>query len=257
MDFVQDHLGASPFKLAVFLGSAWAGALDMINGDRRSVAVKDVPGLVGPTVEGHRGIIARIDDARGSILAVSGRSHLYEGRSPDEVCAPVRLALDLGCTTFVLTNAAGGINPHWGVGTVVAIQDQLDLTATPLPAGSAGGARRMVFDQELLDALLSKEPLLGGSGVYAGVLGPAYETPAEVRMLRSMGADLVGMSTVIEAKEAARAGARVLGLSLVSNLAAGLVPGRITHADVLEAGRRSADAAGCVLRSAVEVALDC
>jgi purine-nucleoside phosphorylase len=183
--------------------------------------------------------------------------HLYEGHSPAAVVHGVRTAIAAGCTTVVLTNAAGGIRAGLRPGQPVLISDQLNLTGSSplagLPAGSAPGRplfadMTSVYSHRLRAAARAMHPDLA-EGVYAALLGPQYETPAEIRMLAAAGADLVGMSTALEAIAARHLGAEVLGISLVTNVAAGLSEQKLDHQDVLAAGRDAAAALGVLLAS--------
>jgi purine-nucleoside phosphorylase len=198
-------------------------------------------------VAGHHGQLRLLTIGGHNVLLLIGRTHLYEGRSPAEVVHPVRTAVIAGARVVILTNAAGGLDPAMRPGQAVLIRDHLNLTgASPLsgPPPPEAYKGRFVDLTELYPAKLRSiargvDPTLG-EGVYAGLTGPQYETPAEVAMLRKLGADLVGMSTALEAIAAHHLGASVLGISLVTNLAAGVSPTPLDHAEVLAAG---ADAA--------------
>ena len=191
------------------------------------------------------------------VLVFLGRVHLYEGHSPAAVVHGVRTAIAAGCGTLILTNAAGGIKAGLRPGQPVLISDHLNLTARSplagLPPGGPDGRPLFtdltdVYSARLRAAVRAQQPDLA-EGVYAALTGPQYETPAEIRMLRSMGADLVGMSTVLEAIAARHLGAEVLGLSLVTNVAAGLSEQKLDHQDVLATGRESAAGLGVLLAS--------
>src|SRR5262249_31362526 len=182
---------------------------------------------------------------RNGLCALSGRVHLYEGYSPEEVVFPVRTLCALGARTIVLTNAAGALDPSLRPGELVLLGDHLNLTgSTPLsgPNDARMGPRFPDLSEPYDAALRTSAPRaaqragLGRlrEGIYAGLSGPAYETPAEVRMLRTLGADLVGMSTVLETLAAVHMGARVLCISCVTNLAAGLSPRKLSHEEVME-----------------------
>ncbi|MDQ3752439.1 MAG: purine-nucleoside phosphorylase [Actinomycetota bacterium] len=250
---VSEAAGQSHFQAAVVLGSGLSSlAASLVGGE--PIPYSGIPGMPVSTVEGHEGALYASDLGGVSTLAFAGRVHLYEGRSEAEVTFAVRLAADLGCEIVVLTNAAGGINPELPVGAPSLLSDHLNLTGTnPLigPNDDAVGPRFLdlteVYDAGLRALASSVDPELG-SGVYAGLVGPTYETPAEVRMLRAMGADLVGMSTVLEAIVARYLGLRVLGISVVTNPAAGLAPEPLSHDEVAAAGRRAADRLERLLR---------
>jgi purine-nucleoside phosphorylase len=186
------------------------------------------------TVEGRR------------VLVLLGRTHLYEGRGVGPVVHGVRVAAAAGCRTVVLTNAAGGLRDGMTVGQPVLISDHLNLTARSPLVGPRFVDLTDLYSARLRGLARDVDPSLA-EGVYAALPGPHYETPAEIRMLRTLGADLVGMSTVHETIAARAAGAEVLGLSLVTNLAAGMTGQPLSHAEVLEAGRQSATRMGSLL----------
>jgi purine-nucleoside phosphorylase len=229
-------------------------------GDREvDIAMADVPGFPAPTVVGHSPTISSLTVGTARVLVLQGRSHLYEGHDPSVVVHGVRAAVMAGCGVVMLTNAAGSLRRDHGPGTAVLVADHLNLTGrSPLtgPPPPADLASRFVDLSDLYSARLravarTVDPALP-EGVYAGLPGPQYETPAEIRMLQSLGADLVGMSTVLEAIAARHLGAEVLCLSLVTNLAAGLAATGLDHKEVVAAGADAAGALGGLLRSIVE-----
>jgi len=188
-------------------------------------------------IEGHEGALYAAEVSGVPVAAFAGRVHMYEGHSPQVATHAIRQVVEEGCKIVILTNAAGGIDPDLEVGAPCLISDHLNLTGTnPL----IGPHDRRVYDRELRALAHSVDGNLK-EGVYAGLMGPTYETPAEVRMLRALGASLVGMSTVLEAVVARYLGARVLGISVVTNLAAGISPKPLSHDEVAEAGRSAAD----------------
>lgn len=244
-------------RLGLVLGSGLGGLADQID-ERVEIAFEEMPGWPAPTVPGHSGrlILGRL---RGlPVACLQGRLHLYEGLSERLVVEPVLLMGRLGASMLVLTNAAGGVNPAFGAGTLMVIRDHINLTGrNPLlgPNDDTLGPRfpdmTAVWDRELRDRLHAAgrtEDVALAEGVYLGLTGPTYETPAEVRMIRGLGADAVGMSTVMEAVAANWAGTRVGGVSLVTNAGAGLSPTPLTHAEVVaaadEAGPRLARVIG-------------
>ncbi len=239
--------GAPPHDVAIVLGSGWQGVADGLGTAEAERATADLPGFAAPTVAGHHGQLRSLRAGRHRVLLLIGRTHLYEGRSPAEVVHPVRTAVIAGVRVVILTNAAGGLDPAMRPGQAVLIRDHLNLTgASPLsgPAPPAGYPGRFVDLTELYPANLRAlarqvDPALT-EGVYAALGGPHYETPAEVAMLRRTGADLVGMSTALEAIAAHHLGAPVLGISLVTNLAAGVSPTPLDHEEVLAAGAAAA-----------------
>jgi purine-nucleoside phosphorylase len=232
------------------MGSGWAPAADLLGDAGHELAASDLPGFRPPAVEGHSGTIRSIRDGGRSVLAFLGRTHLYEGHGTDAVVHGVRTAVAAGARTVVLTNAAGGINPAYAVGSPVLIADHLNMTARSPLTGATFVDLTETYTPALRELARRVDPSLP-EGVYAAMPGPHFETPAEIRMLRAMGADLVGMSTVLEAIAAREAGAQVLGLSLVTNIAAGLEGANLDHEDVLATGRESAGAVGRLLADIV------
>jgi purine-nucleoside phosphorylase len=245
----------------VVLGSGWAPAADRFGETTAEVPVGDLPGFADPGVPGHASVLRSVRAAGGRrVLALLGRVHAYEGHDPSTVVHAVRAAVRAGCRTLVVTNAAGGLRAGLRVGQPVLISDHLNLTGRSPLVGPAAPADldlpRFVdlteaYSPRLRHLARDVDPSLE-EGVYAGVMGPQYETPAEIRMLQVLGADLVGMSTVHEVIAARHVGAEVLGLSLVTNLAAGLGGAPLDHADVLEAGRAAATATGDLLAQVVD-----
>jgi purine-nucleoside phosphorylase len=221
--------------VAVVLGSGWGGAAQAFP-ITAEVPYPDLPGFSAAAVVGHSGHLISSKVGKKSVLFFAGRTHLYEGRGVDAVVHGVRTAAATGCSTLVLTNGCGGLNPSWPTGTPVLIRDHLNLTArTPLH-GADFIDMTDTYSQRLRDLARTVDPTLA-EGVYAQFTGPQYETPAEVRMAGILGADLVGMSTVLEAIAAKSAGLEVLGLSLVTNAAAGLTGDALHHGEVLQAGK--------------------
>lgn len=239
--------GQEGHDVAVILGSGWQQAAGSLGELRAELATADLPGFARPTVAGHAGRVRSVELAGRRVLVLLGRVHLYEGRTPAEVVHPVRVAVAAGARVVILTNAAGGIDPGYRVGQSVVVRDHLNLTGASPLAGApppAGYAPRFVdltdcWSPRLRAIAAQVHPGLA-EGVYAGLRGPHYETPAEVAMLRSLGADLVGMSTVLEAIAARHLGAEVLGLSLVTNAAAGVTGEPLAHDEVVAAGSAAA-----------------
>ncbi len=244
--------GKAHHDVAVVLGSGWAAAADALGAADSTVAFTEL-GAPAPGVSGHQPIIRSVRFAGRDVLVFLGRVHLYEGHSPAAVVHAVRTAVAAGCTQVILTNAAGGIAAGLRPGQPVLISDQLNLTgASPLtgpqPTGYPSRFTDMtgLYAASLRAAARAAAPDLA-EAVYAGLAGPQYETPAEVRMLRGLGAGLVGMSTVLEAIAACHLGAAVLGISLVTNIAAGLSTQPIDHAGVLATGEHAAGRLGTLL----------
>jgi len=248
--------GSARHDIAVVLGSGWAQAADAIGPAETQLAFADLGGFPAPTVPGHQPAVRSVRSGQLSVLVFLGRTHMYEGHSPATVVHGVRTAVAAGCRSIVLTNAADGIQERLAPGQPVLISDQLNLTGqSPLtgPPPPDGYPSRFTDLSELYSPRLravarAAAPDLA-EAVYAGLAGPHYETPAEVRMLRGLGAGLVGMSTVLEAIAARHLGAEVLGISLVTNIAAGLSAERLDHAEVVAAGQRAAAGLGSLLAS--------
>lgn len=250
---LAERTGVARHDVVVVLGSGWRPAADQLGEATCAFPAAELPGFHPPTVEGHGGELRSVDVDGTRVLIALGRVHAYEGHDLADVVHAVRTAVLAGCRTVVLTNAAGGLGEGMSIGQPVLIADHLNLTGrSPLtgPAPDASIGPRFPDMTDLYSARLRAmarelEPSLM-EGVYAGMNGPQYETPAEIRMLQTLGADLVGMSTVHEAVAARHMGAEVLAVSLVTNLAAGLGDS-LDHEDVLAVAARSADAMGALL----------
>jgi purine-nucleoside phosphorylase len=237
--------GIDRHDVAIVLGSGWVPAIDALGTATADLAVTELPGFLPPAVEGHAGRIRSLDVAGRRVLAFLGRTHLYEGRGVEPVVHGVRVAAAAGCRVVVLTNACGGLRPGLAVGDPVLISDHLNLTArTPL-VGPRFVDLSDLYAERLRALVRAIDPSIA-QGVYAQFPGPQYETPAEVRMAGVLGADLVGMSTALEAIAAHAEGCEVLGISLVTNLAAGLGD-PLDHEEVLAVGRASAARMGTLL----------
>jgi purine-nucleoside phosphorylase len=254
-ELLARRTGVASHDIAVVLGSGWASAAAAIGDAVAEIPVAELGGFPPPTVAGHAGVVRSVRAGQARVLVFLGRAHLYEGHSPATVVHGVRTAIAAGCRVIVLTNAAGGIG-DFGVGQPVLISDHLNLTGRspldgPLPPGEYPGRfadLTEAYSARLRGLAREADPDLP-EGVYAGLPGPHYETPAEIRMLRSLGADLVGMSTVLETIAARHLGAEVLGISLVTNPAAGLGGQELSHADVVAAGKAAAGRVGALLAS--------
>jgi purine-nucleoside phosphorylase len=239
-DMLPENFSA---KVGVVLGSGLGGGLEgfSVTGE---LPYDGIPGLPAPTVPGHGGKFIRYEIEGVPLLAASGRIHLYEGHPARDVGAIVRLMHGAGVRCLLLTNAAGGVHSDWPPGTFMRITDHLNLTGTsPLEGAPNFQDMTRAYDVELggaLDVAADETGLIIRHGVYAGLRGPQYETPAEVRMLRVLGADTVGMSTVLETLQARALGLKVAGLSLVTNLAAGVGESPLDHQEVMQAGRAAA-----------------
>lgn len=244
------RLDTSGVESAIVLGSGLASVADALE-DARAVPYSQIPGYPETTVAGHPGRLASGRLGGRKVLAFCGRVHGYEGYPPDEVGFGIRVAATLGVTSVIVTNVSGGIDPSLRIGEIVAISDHVNLTgASPLrgPNDERLGPRFVDMTDTYTPALrriaaAAAQEAFGASlreGVYAGMAGPQYETPAEVRMLRVLGADVVGMSTVHEVIVARHSNLDVLGLSLVANAAAGVMPEPLSHEDVTKAAAAGA-----------------
>jgi purine-nucleoside phosphorylase len=233
--------GVERHDVALVLGSGWGGAADLLGETVATVPSHEVPGFSAPAVVGHVGTIRSVriagDGGRPDrhALVLGSRTHLYEGRGVRRVVHGVRTAAAAGCSTIVLTNGCGGLNPAWGPGTPVLIRDHINLTATSPLEGATFVDLTDLYSSRLRAVARGVDPGLD-EGVYVQFRGPHYETPAEVAMAARIGGDLVGMSTTLEAIAARHAGLEVLGVSLVTNLAAGISPEPLSHEEVLAAG---------------------
>ena len=247
-------------KVALILGSGLGDQANRLSSPV-SIPYARIPHFPQPTVVGHQGNL--LGGALGGVdvFVLQGRFHFYEGLSLEEVTFPIRVLHTLGVQSLILTAAVGGISPELNAGSIVCVEDHLNLLgANPLrgPNEDAFGARfpdmTEVYGRELRHLAQREAEQLGlalTSGVYACLPGPSYETPAEIRMLRTLGADVVGMSTVPEAIVARHAGMNVLAFALVTNAAAGTSEGAIDHADVLEMGRAAAPRLGALIAGVV------
>ncbi|MGD9990443.1 purine-nucleoside phosphorylase [Pseudonocardia sp.] len=242
--------GADHHDVVLVLGSGWRPAADLIGPARAEVAMADLPGFVPPTAAGHVGTIRSVDVDGRRALVVLGRTHLYEGHGVDAVVHGVRTAVAAGCRTVLLTNAAGGIREGLAVGEAVIVSDHLNMTARSPLVGPRFVDLTTLYSPRLRALARAVAPGVS-EGVYAGLPGPHFETPAEIRMLRTIGADLVGMSTVLEAVAATAEGAEVFALSLVTNLAAGMTGQPLDHEEVLAAGAAAALRTGPLLRELI------
>ncbi len=251
-EFVRSMHRAEP-KLAIILGSGLGEFARQVE-DATTIDYGRIPGWPLSTVEGHSGKLVLGTIGGVQVAVMQGRVHAYEGYSMDEVTFPMRVLGLLGCTALIVTNAAGGINTRYGEGTLVAISDHINLTGKNAALGPneprfglRKGAGQRFFDmtgaysprlRRLAQEEAERQRIPLPEGVYLAVLGPSYETPAEIRAFRLLGADLVGMSTVHEVVVARHMKMEVLGISLVTNMAAGILNQPIHHEEVMETGRR-------------------
>ncbi|NIH85513.1 purine-nucleoside phosphorylase [Amycolatopsis granulosa] len=247
---IAERTGFARHDIAVVLGSGWRPAADVIGEPEAEIPLGELPGFETPTAVGHGGTVRSVDVDGKRALVLLGRTHLYEGKGVGRVVQNVRTAAATGVKSVLLTNAAGGLREEYHVGQPVLICDHLNMTATSPITGANFVDLVDLYSHRLRDLAREIDPGLT-EGVYAGLPGPHFETPAEIRMLRTLGADLVGMSTVLEAIAARAAGVEVFGLSLVTNLAAGMTGEPLSHQEVLAAGRASAEKMGTLLRELV------
>ena len=248
---LAERTGVDAHDVAAVLGSGWAPPAAAPGDPAAVVPMADLPGFTPPRAQGHGGQALSLRIGAHRVLVLLGRIHAYEGHDLRHVVHPVRTACAAGAHTVVLTNAAGGLRSEYSVGQPVLISDHLNLTARSPLVGAQFVDLVDAYSPRLRAIAREIDPTLA-DGVYAGLPGPHYETPAEIRMLRTLGADLVGMSTVHETIAAREAGAQVLGVSLVTNLAAGMTGAPLSHDEVLAAGRQSATRMGSLLSSVIE-----
>jgi purine-nucleoside phosphorylase len=246
---LAERTGTDRHDVALVLGSGWLPAVEELA--RRATAdvtlpSTELPGFVPPSVAGHAGTIRSLQLDGTRVLAFLGRTHFYEGHGVAAVVHGVRVAARAGCRITVLTNGCGGLREEMAVGQPVLISDHLNLTASSPLVGPRFVDLTDLYSPRLRRLMREIDPTLA-EGVYAQFPGPHYETPAEVRMARILGADLVGMSTALEAIAARAEGSEVLGISLVTNLAAGITGEPLNHEEVLAAGRAAAARAGGLL----------
>ncbi|AMM21737.1 purine-nucleoside phosphorylase [Frondihabitans sp. PAMC 28766] len=229
--------GVERHDIALTLGSGWGRAAELIGQTIAEVPATSVTGFTASAVSGHTGSIrsVRMPDGRHT-LVIGARTHYYEGYGVRRVVHSVRAAAATGATTMVLTNGAGGIRESWHPGTPVLISDHINLTGDSPLEGATFIDLTDLYSRRLRDVARSIDPNLD-EGVYVQNRGPHYETPAEVQMAKAIGGHIVGMSTALEAIAARQAGMEVLGFSLITNLAAGISPEPLSHAEVLQAGR--------------------
>ena len=248
---LRELTGVEAHDTALVLGSGWLPAADALGETTAELRTTDLPGFAPPSVEGHAGKIRSVRAGDRNLLVFLGRTHFYEGHGVAAVVHNVRTAAAAGCGTVVLTNGCGGLDESWTPGTPVLIRDHINLTATSPIEGARFVDLTDLYSPRLRELCREVDPSLD-EGVYVQFPGPHYETPAEIAMVRAIGGDLVGMSTTLEAIAAREAGMEVLGISLVTNLAAGIGGEPLNHEEVLEAGRAAAGRMGGLLRSLVE-----
>jgi purine-nucleoside phosphorylase len=243
------------------LGSGFHHALAELRVDRK-IAYAKIPGFPKPTVSGHAGELYFGELGKTPVLVLSGRAHFYEGHPMARVTFAVRVLAAFGVTDLLLTNAAGGVNKHFRAGDFMALTDHINFMGTnPLRGPAISGLRRFVDLTDTYDVRLRELLFRAGKisrlklrrGVYLAVSGPSYETPAEVRAFARLGADAVGMSTVPEAMAARQCGLRVAAVSCITNLAAGISPEKLSHAEVLATAERVKKSGAALLKNFAEL----
>jgi purine-nucleoside phosphorylase len=256
---VRQRLGERRPAIAVVAGSGLGFLADRLENAVR-IPYAEIPGFPQPTVIGHAGELVAGTLAGREVIVQSGRFHLYEGHAPSVVTFPVRVFAELGATTLLVTNAAGGIRRTFVSGGIMLIADHINFTGmSPLTGPALPGEERFPdmsepYDGELRAAAREVARDIGialEEGVYLGLLGPSYETPAEVRAFGHWGADAVGMSTVLEVVAARARGMRCVGFSTVTNAAAGISPAKLSHADVMEVANRVRDDLGRLVEGVI------
>jgi len=251
---ISERTGVASHDVALVMGSGWVSAVDALGTPVYECNAEDITGFLPPTVEGHSGKVRSYEvESHGKklrALVFLGRTHLYEGKGVEPVVHSVRTAVKAGCKVVILTNACGGINKSYKVGQPVLIRDHISLTAVSPLSGATFVDLTDLYSKRIRE-IVKKEDSSLEEGVYVHWRGPTYETPAEILMMRTMGADLVGMSTVPEAIAAHALGAEVLGISLVTNAAAGVTGEKLNHEEVIAAGKAAADRMGALLKGVI------
>ncbi|MDQ4084762.1 MAG: purine-nucleoside phosphorylase [Actinomycetota bacterium] len=249
-DQLRAATGVDRHDIALVMGSGWLPAAEALGETVAEVSVTDLAGFAPPAAEGHAGRIRSVRCGDRMLLVLLGRTHFYEGHGVRSVVHGVRTAAAAGCRAVVLTNGCGGLDPKWEPGTPVVISDHINLTGASPVEGANFVDLTDLYSARLRRLCREVDPSLA-EGVYVQFPGPHYETPAEIAMVRAIGGQLVGMSTTLEAIAARQAGLEVLGLSLVTNLAAGISGHPLDHEEVLQAGKDAASRMGRLLAAIV------
>jgi purine-nucleoside phosphorylase len=251
---IANRTGVASHDVALVMGSGWVTAVDALGTPAYECDAHEITGFAAPAVEGHSGKVRSYEIKNGDktirALVFLGRTHLYEGKGMEPVVHGVRTAVKAGCKVVILTNACGGINAKYKVGEPVLIRDHISLTAASPLSGATVVDLTDLYSKRIREIVKVEDASLQ-EGVYVHWRGPTYETPAEILMMRTMGADLVGMSTVPEAIAAHALGAEVLGISLVSNAAAGMTGEKLNHEEVIAAGKAAASRMGELLKNVI------
>ncbi len=251
---IAKRTGVLSHDIALVMGSGWVDAVSVLGSPDFECDADEITGFLPPAVEGHSGKIRSYSIKSGDkilrALVFLGRTHLYEGKGIEPVVHGVRTAVKAGCKIVILTNACGGINTSYSVGQPVLIRDHISLTATSPLIGAHFVDLTDLYSKRIRAIVRQADSSLA-EGVYVHWRGPTYETPAEILMMRAMGADLVCMSTVPEAIAAHALGAEVLGISLVTNAAAGVTGEKLNHEEVIAAGKAAATRMGTLLKEVI------
>lgn len=247
---LAEKTGVERHDVALVMGSGWLPAVDALGEAVAEIDIADLPGFAAPAVAGHGGKLRSVRAGEKNLLVFLGRTHFYEGLGVAAVVHGVRTAAEAGCRAIVLTNGCGGLKETWSPGTPVLISDHINLTGTSPIVGANFVDLTDLYSPRLRGLCQQVEPGLD-EGIYVQFPGPHYETPAEIAMVRAIGGHLVGMSTTLEAIAAREAGLEVLGISLVTNLAAGMSGEPLNHEEVLEAGKAAATRMGQLLGAVV------
>lgn len=252
---VAERTGVDQHDIALTLGSGWGKAADELGETIAVIPAEEVPGFSRSAVAGHSGTLRsiRLDSGRHALI-IGARTHFYEGHGVRRVVHSVRTVAAAGAKVMVLTNGAGGLHPEWAPGTPVLIRDHINLTAASPLEGATFVDLTDLYSSRLRALVHANDQL--DEGVYVQFRGPHYETPAEVRMAGVIGGDIVGMSTALEAIAAREAGMEVLGLSLITNAAAGISPTPLNHAEVIAAGKAAEPKLAALLVRAVQSILN-
>ena len=248
---IAERTGVAKHDIALTLGSGWGKAADLIGETTHTITADEITGFSKPALVGHSGTLRSVLLPSGKrALIIGARTHFYEGHGVRRVVHSVRTAAATGATTMILTNGAGGIRESWSPGTPVLISDHINLTAASPLEGATFIDLTDLYSNRLRTVARTVDSGLD-DGVYVQFRGPHYETPAEVQMAKAIGGHIVGMSTALEAIAAREAGMEILGMSLITNLAAGISDSPLSHAEVLEAGRDAEAVLGDLLAQIV------
>ncbi|WP_298228229.1 purine-nucleoside phosphorylase [Gryllotalpicola sp.] len=249
---IAERSGVEHHDIALTLGSGWAKAADLVGETTAVIPATEIVGFSRPALEGHVGTLRSVLLPNGKrALVIGARTHFYEGKGVRRVAHSVRTAAAAGAEIMVLTNGAGGIRESWTPGTPVLISDHINLTAASPLEGATFVDLTDLYSRRLRALARTVEPGLD-EGVYVQFRGPQFESPAEVQMAKIIGGHIVGMSTVLEAIAAREAGMEVLGMSLITNLAAGISSEPLSHQEVLQAGRDAEPVISTVLARIVQ-----